>query len=372
MDLNRFAYGVAEIVAELRSIDLTTQFRRLETTLNTFSASQTGPNSDLFKASLSEFLGRLNRSSLNEPDADVAQTIDLLDLENDIGQRLADRIHDVVVGNQLSPTLTQEALTRLNSEVATVLAPVIALDESLGELGVSMVTVPPGEGEIGVRIPVARDHDTLHEFAIAAKEWDHDISAIVEVFDADRPQVRLTTVATGSWQLYLACTPPVLYGVLRCLKEVNAILAELVQTRRLVEQLVAVNMNPQVVEDARKHAAESGSTRFEALADALVDENYKGDPARRNELVVSTRRSLKRLAKKIAAGTKVTLRLGVPEKREPSDQDDVAATALIEQNTRDIEEARRLNAEARALVFEFKEADIAGLLAAPADEQIDD
>lgn len=321
MDIAKFHAAINAIAVYYKRSKIDEEFGALIASLDSMSANP--GNIDVaksFRVQLDALKVVLQSSKLNEMPADfysIAEDLDILDY---IGNGLYERLRQTLEENQLTPSLASAALTKLRTEVSRKLSLIVSTDSAFTTLGVPFEDYTDETAEVTIELPVERDSKTLEDLSKEAKDWHRIVDAICETFDEDRTRITIRSLATGSWLLYLAATPPFIYGIAKCLKGVNSILTELLKTKALYTQLVEAKYPKKVLQDAEKHTAGKVKTDLESLASSLVEEFYKGsDAGRKNELKNSLNLALNRLSYKLATGSKVNLRLTPPKSPTISD-----------------------------------------------------
>lgn len=314
MDIARFHFAVDSVVRDLRSTSATEHLNNLINALSAVSSQPGQPQYiDQYRNQLETTRKALQDSKLNNPRMELSDFIEQFDLQPFIGDGLFKSILRKISENQIAPHAALEALQQLQAALAKKISDLSAINNSFTALDVPYEGEGDGDSEIEIKIPAAQDTKTLNDLANEAKEWHRDISTISEIFDPDRSTTTIRTLATGSWQFYLASAPLVLFGVAKCIRGVNEVLQELVKTKDLFNRLVETKAPKKIIQDYEDHLKTSTSTNLSALASSLVDEYYKGhDEGRKAELKNALTQSLKRLSKKLSEGSKISLRLTKP------------------------------------------------------------
>ena len=314
MDIARFHFAVNTVLNDLKKTDATEELSRLINALNTLSSQPGQPQLlDQYKAQLEATRKALEASTLNNPKMEVAEFINQFQFNDYIGNGLFASIVKTISSNQLTPQAAVQALQKLQSTLSTKLSSLSTIDNSFTDLEVPFEKEQEGDSEIEIKIPADRETKTLIELATEAKEWHRDIITISEIFDPDRSEPTIRTLATGSWQFYLAATPFIIFGIAKCLRGINEVLQELIKCKDLLNKLLETNAPKGVTKEYEKHLKESAGKGLSNLASSLVDEYYKGnDEGRKSELKNALTQSLKRLSKKLSEGSKVSLRLTKP------------------------------------------------------------
>ena len=316
MDLSRFHGAIEHIATDYGKNGVDAELSALVANLASLAANPGNAQvSQTFKDQLDSFRLKLQHSSLNDAESELLETLQKQELTGFVGNGLFNKIKAVLNENQLTPNLASVDLEKLRIETTEKLNAVTAIDVSFTELGVDIWRLDEGSAEMLISLPIEEETKTLEDLAKEAKDWHRICEAISETFDVDRNRVTIRSVASGSVLLYLAAVPPFIYGVAKCLKGVNQILAEVIKMKMLFKQLVDSKLPEPILKDVETHNLGKAKIDLEQLASTLVEEHYKGsDVGRKNELKNSLSISLQRLSQKLAVGAKVNLRLTAPSK----------------------------------------------------------
>lgn len=314
MDIARFHFALDSVVQDLRSTSANEHLAQLINALSAVSSQPGQPQFiDQYKTQLEITRNALQGSKLNNPKMELSDFIEQFDLQQFIGDGLFKSILRKISENQIAPHAALQALQQLQTALAKKMADLEAINNSFTALEVPYEGEDEGDSEIEIKIPANQETKTLNDLATEAKEWHRDISTISEIFDPDRSTTTIRTLATGSWQIYLASAPLVLFGIAKCIRGVNEVLQELLKTKDLLNKLVETKAPNNVIKEYEEHLKTSTSTNLSTLASSLVDEYYKGnDEGRKAELKNALTQSLKRLSKKLSEGSKISLRLTKP------------------------------------------------------------
>lgn len=341
MDIARFHFAVDTVVHDLRVTGANEQLASLINALSAVSSQPGQPQFiDQYRNQLEATRKALEGSYLNNPKMELSDFIDQFDLGSYIGNGLFASIIKAISENQIAPHAALQALQALQAKVGKKISDLDAINKSFSALEVPYEGEADGDSEIEIKIPALQETKTLNDLAIEAKEWHRDIYTISEIFDPDRSETTIRTLATGSWQFYLASAPLVIFGVAKCLRGVNEVLQELIKTKDLLKKLIETNAPKKVIKDYEQHLKDSTGTNLNTLAANLVDEYYKGnDEGRKAELKNALTQSLKRLSKKISEGSKVSLRLtkpvppkvATPENPTPEEQAAIESANKVEE-----------------------------------------
>ncbi len=373
MDVSRFHRAIEQIAKDYINNGIEAELASLAANLASLSANPGNPTvSQTFKDQLNSFRAKLDQSALNQADSELLDTVTTHELTPFVGNGLFQAIKKVLDENQLTPNLAATEIEKLRAAAVAKMSVVTAIDKAFTDLQVEYFRLDEGESEMLVNLPMETETKTLEDLAKEVKDWHQICRSISETFDANQDAVTIRTIGSGSILLYLAAVPAFIYGVAKCLKGVNLILAEVIKMKGLYSQLVEAKVPQEVLSGFEQHHGDKAKIDLEKLASDLVDEHYKGDDSgRKNELKNSLSMSLQRLSQKLATGAKVNLRLAPPKKpkiengENPTQEQDKILQTIVQFEKVQIE----IDSSKAALDYKAHATDLIVALPGPSPEQ---
>lgn len=239
MEVSRFHRAIEQIANDYKKNGVESELASLAANLASLSANPGNPGvSQSFKDQLNAFREKLSASPLNQADSELLETITSHELTPFVGDGLFQSVKKILDDNQLTPNLAATEIEKLRAAVIEKLNIVVAIDKAFTELQVDYYKLDDGESEMLINLPMESETKTLEDLAKEVKDWHQICRAISETFDANQDPITIRTIGTGSILLYLAATGAFIYGVAKCLKGINSILAEVIKMKGLYNQLV--------------------------------------------------------------------------------------------------------------------------------------
>lgn len=274
-----------------------------------------------FKTQLDTLRLELARSPLNKPYPTLAALLNSIEAMPFVGDRLFQRVEDILAKNGMTPQLAATALRELMTKVSEFYASISAIDNAFSALDVEYVALSPGEGEIGISIPQPAGPRLLSDLATITKKWNMALRPFVEIADPDHNPIAVRTISSSDWQFYLTAAAGVYLALSGAVSQMNELLHKLVETKQLIAQLtqkgVSAASTAAVVEEAET-MLENGTR---ALAEKIVNEHPLGDDGRANELKNELTASLKFLARELAADVTLEIRYRAPAQPNENNPD---------------------------------------------------
>lgn len=263
----------------------------------------------VFKESLDDLRTTLQSAPSNSFYPSERAILDEIGATPFIGGGLVKELLSVIESNNMTPASAASQLTELSSRLTKYIAHIKNVCKAFQIFHLETATLSPGKAEI--LISQAVPQDTVVQFAPFLKDigqWQKALTTYNEVFSEDAEPVSIHRISSSDWQFYLAASPVVLRGVRYCLEQLNAILLELLKAKQLIAQLRDSKFSEQTIQAAQKEYDEKSDTEIGKLAVAIVDENYKGEEGRKNELKTAMTIALGITAKKLASGISSNLK----------------------------------------------------------------
>lgn len=371
MDLGRFHHAVYVLSLDYKTSATKNLLQGLIDSLNQLAGNPGEPTlANNFKTKLNELNETLEHSSLNDAHQTLKDIFEQIDAENYFGEALFTRVKHAISENQLTPNLAAAAISRIQTDVDTFYANIAQIDTGFSKLGVEYDEIDPGECEIGLVLPVERSTKTLKELSKEANKWHNALSAFSEIYDPNNEPITVRTLSTGSWLFYLTSTAAVLLGISLCLKNLNSLLKELIQTKELIQKLLSNGISPAAIAGVEQDIEGKLENGIREIAHKTIEENYKGAPERGNELETQLSQGLKFIASQLSVGAKIELRISPPEKPTATEGEELTqAEKLQVQNAEKFESiADEVKTNMDQISFDPEDLAPLGLLSAPDDE----
>lgn len=320
MHLGKFHALLTLLANEYKKNEVST---KIQSVINHLDSLASNPgNSDVaksFRVQLDELRSALSNSKLNKPYPTLAYLADSIEADDYTGDKLFQRIEDVIAKNGMTPQLAAAELRKLFAEIEKFFSHISAADDAFTQLGVEYETLDAGEGEIGISIPEPEGDRLLSELANTAKAWNKALRPFVELADPEHNPIIVRTISSSDWQFYLASVPAVYLALSAAISQLNELLQKLVETRKLISQLTEKGVSPAATAAVEAEADSMLDNGTRALAEKIVNENSPIDQGRANELKIELTSSLKFIARELANNVTIEVRYLPPKTKKPSD-----------------------------------------------------
>jgi hypothetical protein len=243
--------------------------------------------------------------------------------EDLFGRSMKSNIEAIFSRNQITPAVALQELQELHVRLQAFKN---ALDQGAGALRhfrVGDEKLAPGECEIGVLIPRDAVENRLLDFAKELGEVAFILNTFSEVATGKKDDLVIRTLSSSDLLVYLQAAVP--YGAFAavCVERVVALYKQLLEVRKLRQELRNQGVPNDAVTGVEKYANEMMETGIDKIAVEVVNQYHKNDDeARKHELTNAVRISLKKIANRIDHGFNLEVRVSATSKKSESEQED--------------------------------------------------
>lgn len=320
MHLGKFHHAIYVLNLDYTFGEIYKKIHNVIQNLETLAANPNEPSYAInFKEQLEILRKQLGKSTLNAPHPTLAALLASMDAHKFIGNNLFERIEAILSENGMTPQLAATGLRDLQTEVSEFYKEVGSVDSAFSALGVEYTAIGPGEGEIGISIPEPEGERLLSTLAKTTKAWDKALRPFVELSDPEHNPIVVRTISSSDWQFYLSAAAGVYLSVSIAVSRLNDLLQKLIETKKLVSQLVNVGVSDEAVKAIVAESEKKLDVETRKLGEEIVSENVSIDDGRANELKTAVTSSLKFMARQMAENVIIEVRYLPPTKPKPDE-----------------------------------------------------
>jgi hypothetical protein len=239
-----------------------------------------------------------------------------------VGEPLLERIEEILTANEITPTTAQAEIAEIRDRVNAFVAALDQVIFAFDFFSIGSEELPPGEFEIGFLIPRDQVDHGLEELGKEFVQLKRIIGPFSELAGEGRPEVKVRSVSSSEFQVFLDSAPATAALFIAALERVLAVYKQVLDIRQKHREL---SENSDLSEEAIKPLAEAASEmmgrRTREIAEELIAEANTGAEGRDNELLTEIRLQLNALAERIDRGYNVEVRAG--ELPESTDEDEL-------------------------------------------------
>ena len=286
------------------------------------------PNQQTAAGSLRQQLEQaLPEAPSNEFSPAWKQSLEELGVADLFGTALLARIESILRRNEITPTAAAAELTEIADRLDALTTALEQVRSGLNFFNIGAEKLAPGEFEIGFLIPRPAVDDELEELGEEFTRLKRILGPFLELATGAREDVRVRSLASSNFQVFLQSAPAVALMVATALERLIASYANIMNIRQAHQSLKDSGVPDARLAPLKAEADERMDKDIAQLVDELLDAEPPADPGRANELRTELLNALNALANRIDKGYSVEVRAGeVPEPDdEVEDESDEAA-----------------------------------------------
>lgn len=307
------------IAGELRrDLDQTETLPNLQNLVSSLTNQINQPQQPQFQQQTSQHLSRLlislKDARANKFSPTWQQVLEELGAKNLIGINLAASIEDIFARNQITPSVAQQELQSLLNKLEKLSSALDQLLAGFQTLKIGAEELDPGECELGVLVPRGFLDNRLDRFATELEEINQIFSVFAEVSTGSRPGFEIKTISSSDLSVYLTVSATVGACIAAAMERIISLYKQLLEIRRLQGELEKQGLEKKNLKGIEEHANGVMETGIDRLVKELTTEYLAScDAARKNELSIELKYSLKKIANRIDRGFNIEVRMEEPE-----------------------------------------------------------
>jgi hypothetical protein len=336
MNVERLHSVVQRIIDELQELNTRDHVQRLSNGLQTVVSNPADTGAQQLLADARTELQRTlpNAPSNNWPPTD-RQILEEIGIAEVVGQELLDRIEEVLVRNQMTPSVAYNEIEPIRvrlDEVGEHLATLVA-NLDFFRIGRDDVV---DEYEIGIAIPRREvGNGSLPELAEEFAEWQKILAPFEELAGVGVADFRIRAISSTDFGLFLAAIPTVTFFITKAVNEVLDAYRKLLEIKRMRSEMAAAVPEDRLTGIDDYANVLMATELIRAATELVANSEALDNEGRRNELDVAVRVSLNKMANRIDAGYSIDIRTPPlppePQPAEEGEEIDPAALATYMQ-----------------------------------------
>jgi len=294
--------------------------QNLQATLNNSLAQRTPQAAQAFEDAKKQMFDALARCPSNSFVPSKQYIFKAIGGDVNTGNKLGERISEVVGANALTPGKAVEELQKLLNDVNAFYTAIKAVLTNFKKLNISSDALAPGSCEIGVLMPIEPE---LQNFEKELHELNHHLRTFSEVVSGKAEPVIIRAVSSGSpIEVFLDSAPVVALTIATTIERIVALYKNALEIRIAKKKLEDLSVPKATVASIEQHEKSMVAAELEKIADDIY-KDYKGkDSGRKNELRTALSKALKYLAEKIDKGVDFEVSASENDDSEPPNEED--------------------------------------------------
>jgi hypothetical protein len=228
--------------------------------------------------------------------------------EDFFGAKLRHKIQTTIAENQMTPSVAADQLEALRQRMEKFYNALNQASSAFSTLKISDERLGSGECEVGILIPRGAVHNQLIPFADELHELSFILNTFSEVATSKPDELVIKTISSSGLLVYLLAAPPFAACLAAGVERVVALYKNLLEIRKIqmdIQRLGVPDESTKGIEDYANTHMEKG---IENVSVEIVNNFYKGERGRKNELTTAIRFSLNMIANRIDEGYNIEVR----------------------------------------------------------------
>lgn len=282
------------------------------------------PAQPTYQQQVSQFYEAL-KTALSSAEANAfsptwQQVLEELGAADLLGSRLENRIVDVFSKNQITPSVAQQELQQILTDLQTLSTSLDQLLAAFRQLKIGTEELEQGDCEVGILVPRTFVDNRLDKFSEELAELNQIFGVFAELATGSRPGFEIRTISSSDLSIFLDATPVVGACVSVAIERIIALYKQLLEIRKLKGELAKQGLEKENLKGIEKHANGLMDDGIEKLVKELLTEFHKGtDNGRKNELSIELKFALKKIANRVDRGFNIEVRMAEPEEEQPEE-----------------------------------------------------
>jgi len=265
---------------------------------------------------LNELMEALRSSSVNNFPPTWKQTLDELGIADLFGKALADRIEEVFLRNQITTVVAQQEIKEIGDRLAAFEESIDNLRSGFSRLGIGSEELEPGTAELGVLIPRDFVENKLEEFAEELDELHNIFSVFAELAEGNRTGFQIRSISSSELSVFLGLSTKIAACIAYAVQRIIALYKNLLDIRKLNSEYRKKDIPEENLKGIEDYSNGYMDNNIEQIIPTLLNDFYeRADGARKNELKIELRYSLRKIANRIDQGFNLEVRVA-PQKDE--------------------------------------------------------
>jgi hypothetical protein len=261
-------------------------------------------------ADLTKLMDSLRDAPSNKFPPTWRESLEELGGNNLLGSALADRIQEIFNRNQITPAIAREEILEIQKKLTAFEDAIEQIVSAFSRLHINTEKLQPGSAELGVLIPRDFVDNKLEEFATELGNLDRIFEVFAEVATGSRPGFPIHAISSSNLSIFLDVAPPIAACIAVAIERIIALYKQLLEIRKLHSELREQGVPDENLKGIAEHANTFMDLGIENVVKSLLHDFHKGaDGARKNELKIELRYSLRKIANRIDQGFNIEVRV---------------------------------------------------------------
>ncbi|PKV48869.1 hypothetical protein ATE84_0884 [Aquimarina sp. MAR_2010_214] len=333
MNIERLHRILLDLQEELDNINQANLIQQVEIHLQNQVSQPNQPShqTNLVK-SLENLYQALSKSKYNKYSPSWKQVIDEIAVDDLFGIKLKSKIKNILSANAITPAKALADIKEINNDFKQFKSAITNTLSGFEELGIEEEILEPGQCELGYTIPREFIDNKLSSFKDEIKELTFILNHISEAVEGEKQEFKIKTISSSDFLLYVIIGLQVADVLSKATERILNHYKQILEIKVLRNQLSEKGVPAAKTKSVDSYANGMMESEIKKIAKEVLDEHYKSDNGRKNELENGVVFALNKLANRIDNGFNVEIRvepLPKPKKDEEVTEEKQAEIDLV-------------------------------------------
>ena len=274
-----------------------------------------------FVNSLNKLYGALKSSAYNDFSPSWKEIIDEISGGVLFGIPLKEKFESILASNTITPAKALEDINKIFADFQSFQTAIQNILNGFNSLGIGKEELEDGECELGYTIPRKFIDNKLSDFKTEIGELNFILNNISEAVTGEKQEYKVKTISSSDFLLYIIIGLQVANVLSKATERILNHYKQILEIKALRNQLKAKGIPANKTKGIETHVNGMMESEIKKITKEVINEHYKGDDGRRNELENGLIISLNKLANRIDKGFNVEIRVKeLPESEEDDKQ----------------------------------------------------
>lgn len=236
-----------------------------------------------------------------------------------LGVSLSNRLDEIFSRNQITPSVARDEILEVTSQVEQLSEGLSQLLAGFSFFEIGSESLEPGEAEVSVLIPRPAVGEDLKQLGDQFSQLERILGPFLELGDGSRPPIKVKTIASSDFAIYLAMLPGAAAVLANALDRILGSYQKILEIKKLRQEMSNQGMPDESLASVDSWASSRMMDDIDAASSEIVEATPGLDKGRAEELKTELRRSMRELAMRIDVGFNIDVRAEPPDPAEEED-----------------------------------------------------
>lgn len=260
-------------------------------------------------ASLEDLNQGLSSSNYNNYTPMFKEIISEISNEMNFGEDLKIEIQNIFATNTITPAKALEDLNKIYDDYSALQTGITNTINGLKSLNIEKEELAPGECELGYTIPRIYIDNKLVELKNEISELNFILNVITEAVTGQTEEYKVKTISSSEFLLYVIIGLQVADVLSKATERILNHYKQILEIKVLRNQLAEKGVPAKETISIDQFANGLMEAEIKKIAREVIDEHYKGEKTRKNEIENGLTIALNKLANRIDNGFNIEIRV---------------------------------------------------------------